>query len=82
MVTNESSSNNVAIVALIVVGVLIAGGGFLYVNGNFGGRDVVHRETTIIEKQATPVVVEKKESDGFSLKIETQGGAKTETKTP
>ncbi|MEX2516396.1 MAG: hypothetical protein WD572_05720 [Gammaproteobacteria bacterium] len=44
----ESNNNNVAIVAIIVIGVLIAGGVVLYFNGNFGGRDVVHRDTTTI----------------------------------
>jgi hypothetical protein len=50
----ESGSNNVAIVALIVIGVLIAGAGGLYYTGAFGGRDVVHYDTTIIERPAAP----------------------------
>ena len=81
MTNSESSSNNVAIVALIVVAVLIAGGGLLYFSGNIGGRDVVHRET-VVERQKESPASEIKEADGFSLKVETDDGTKTEIKAP
>lgn len=49
MSTREQGSNSVAIVALIVVGVLAAGGGALYFSGALGGGSGTNGDTVIIE---------------------------------
>lgn len=82
MAYGESNSNNVAIVALIVVGVLIAGAVMLYFSGTIGGRDVVYRDTTTIIEKPQQAVAAEEESSGFSLTHEDKDGAKVEIKTP
>lgn len=72
MATAEGNNNNVAIVAIIVVGVLIAGAGFLYYTGALGNS-----KTTVIETPAVPKAV-----SGMSLKFEDKDGTKTEIQTP
>lgn len=48
--SNDGNSNSVAIVALILIGLLIAGGAFLYYNGGIGNTS----STTIIEAPEMP----------------------------
>ncbi len=72
MATAEGSNNNVAIVAIIVVGVLIAGAGGLFYTGAFNNS-----KTTVIETPAVP-----KAASGMSLKFENKDGTKTEIQTP
>lgn len=82
MANGESNSNNVAIVALIIVGVLIAGAALLYFSGAVGARDVVYRDSTTIIEKPQKAEAAKEESSGFSLTHEDKDGAKIEIKTP
>ncbi|WP_150303181.1 hypothetical protein [Pseudomonas saliphila] len=75
MATAEGN-NNVAIVAIIVVGVLIAGAGVLYYTGALGNKSSTSN-TTVIEAPAAP-----KEATGISLKFEDKDGTKTEIQAP
>jgi hypothetical protein len=70
MTTAQGRTSNVAIVAIIVVGLLIAGAGVLFYTGAFGGDG----GTTIIEAPAEA-------ASRLSLKFEDQNGVKTEIKT-
>lgn len=76
MTTREQGSNSVAIVALIVVGVLVAGGGALYLSGAIGGGSVKSGDTVIIEKSKP------EEKSGITLKYEDDDGTKGEIETP
>lgn len=70
MSVTQTNNNSVAMVAIIVVGLLIAGAGVLYYTGAFSGGN-----TTVIEAPA------EKES-GLSLKFDnTSDGIKTEITT-
>lgn len=73
------NSNNTAIVALIVLGLLVAGGAFFYFQGGFGAPDVVHQQT-IIEKQVP--APEPADEPGYKLEHEDSEGNKTVIEAP
>lgn len=69
MAITQTNNNTVAIVAIIVVGLLIAGAGIFYYTGAIGDGN-----TTVIEAPA-------ESGSGLSLKFEDKNGIKTEIKT-
>lgn len=70
MSVTQTNNNSVAMVAIIVVGLLIAGAGVLYYTGAFGSGS----NTTIIEAPA-------EKGSGLSLKFDNSNGIKTEITT-
>lgn len=71
MATSRSSTNSVAIVAIIVVGLLIAGAGVLFYSGALDNNN-----TTVIK---APGITQGE--PGFSLKFDNKDGVKTEITT-
>jgi hypothetical protein len=76
MANSEQGSNSVAIVALVVAGILVAGGGILFFTGAIGGGTAASGDTIIIERS------EKTDETGYSFKYEDKDGTKGEVKTP
>lgn len=82
MANSEGSSNSVAIVALIVVGVLIAGGATVYFGGLGGGdtHTVIERqEAAPKEQEAAP---KEEDSSGYSFKHKNEDGTTIEIEAP
>lgn len=83
--------NNVAIIALIVIGLLVAGAVFMYYQGGFtGGSDgsdtTVFERNTVIERDAPapaadPAPAAKEEGPGFSMSHESEDGKQTTIET-
>ena len=70
---NSSNSNSVAIVAIIVVGLLIAGAGYLYYAKD-STPNVIER-TTVIEKDNSSQA--KKDDPAFSFEYKDEDGTST-----
>lgn len=83
MANADNSNNSVAIVALIIIGALIAGAVFLYAQGGFGPTQVIERDTTVIEKPAPEKAAEEpKKEPGFEFRYEDEEGNSTEVEAP
>jgi hypothetical protein len=87
MANEGNNSNSVAIVALIIIGALIAGAVFLYARGDFGPPQVIERDTKIIEREAPPPPQEEEveppaEEPGFEFRHEDEEGNSTEIEAP
>ena len=81
MAQTEGGSN-VAIIAIFVIALLVAGAVFMYFQGGFsgGGTSVVERNTnTVIERDSpkSEAPAAKEEGPGFSLSHENDEGRKT-----
>lgn len=76
MPNRDNGSNSVAIVAIIVVGLLIAGAGYLYYSSN--GEPRVIEKTTVIERDAPKPEAGDKPEDSFSFEYEDESGNRTE----
>lgn len=70
MSDSNSGNNSVAIVAIIVVGILVAAAGFMFMQKS-DSPTVVEKEV-VIEKPAEP----KKEEPGFSFEFQDEDGNK------
>ena len=79
---NGENSNNTAIVALIVLGLLVTGGAVFYFQGGFGKTDVIQHETTIIEKQVPAPEPKAEDESGYKLEHEDDEGNKTVIQAP
>jgi hypothetical protein len=86
---SNNSNNSVAIVALIIIGALIAGAVFIYAQGGFGPTRVIERDTKVIEKPVPapePAPEEKaeepKEEPGYEFRHEDEDGNTTEIEAP
>jgi hypothetical protein len=77
----NDSNNNLAIVAIVAVGVIVVVGAALFFSGVIGGKKGEPEATVVIEKQPqAPGPAE--EPTGFTFKYEDGDGKKTELKTP
>lgn len=82
----QNDGNNVAIVALIIIGLLAAGAAFLYFQGSFGKPSPVEHKTIIQQPESAPEPAPApeeapKEEPGFSFEHEDEDG-KTEIQAP
>lgn len=78
-----SSNNNLAIIAIIAVGVLVVVGATLFFSGVIGGKDSEPDTKVVIEKQSQQQAPKQaEEPGGFTFKYEDGDGKKTELQTP